>query len=804
MRQLRQMTRQRGSALAFALVVITGIVIVSGTAVLYGLNSTSVSSNQRMRGQLRGVAQSGVTEALHQLWDKYLITQTGQIAGTAASYQKWLNGIVANNATVTLENTTAGKTTLVVTATRLDANPGQNGTYVNIVSLASNNNTPPDTVKLTGEYLVGAPPWNGLAFALLTNNVNCIFCHAHFDNAARYYNTNSANYGTYTGARVAALQQVAIRTNQTNANSDSTIAGTLYTTNSVFSDDGNSLVPAGTANGSLSYETTANGTGPNLQFMQLNSSGAIMQDPANGKEYLEEASNTTAISNNMAELSTTQTSPTSGMSGGTLTSNDANVYIDYPTATSAQTDGAVPTTFPPVVPNASGDKYVDSSDWAAAAQGATGTLQGLATQVPFGSTLTKSFSQTETAPSVTFGQGAGQTNLNAGANGTGTNASGASVVLYGTTANPIVLSGTVAFPGDVIISGVVQGTGEILARGNLYVVSDLTYNDPGITAPPGAGNPATGSRNFGDVVGGTAQNAVAYAAGGNVLIGNYIDSYGGGSTLGSQQMSFSEASIFNRDQWAQTQVTLPSSSGQVSNVPPSVKDPTTGNPGTNVNGTYTPDYVPRFYTQENGNVYIAANIGPANANLAGTAGSSSNPYYYSATSGWYNGSASDIPTVADTQALKTSYLAGTSTINQDGSVTATAPANYLDSHAPAGTLSPAVLTLDPNTYGGTPWLSRSTMDTFTQAAMAARPNNRPLEIDGMVYTNNSIFAMAGVSGDNTGAQMLVNGALLSANTGILAPSGLQLNYDANTAQYINVKDTNQVALQVGWLIEGAK
>src|SRR5271154_1456327 len=111
MRQLRQMTRQRGSALAFALVVITGIVIVSGTAVLYGLNSTSVSSNQRMRGQLRGVAQSGVTEALHQLWDKSLITQTGQIAGTAASYQKWLNGIVANNATVTLENTTAGKTT---------------------------------------------------------------------------------------------------------------------------------------------------------------------------------------------------------------------------------------------------------------------------------------------------------------------------------------------------------------------------------------------------------------------------------------------------------------------------------------------------------------------------------------------------------------------------------------------------------------------------------------------------------------------------------------------------------------------
>src|SRR5581483_289378 len=98
----------------------------------------------------------------------------------------------------------------------------------------------------------------------------------------------------------------------------------------------------------------------------------------------------------------------------------------------------------------------------------------------------------------------------------------------------------------------------------LYVVSDLTYNDPGYTAPTVSSGeiqvPGT-ARNFGNISGttGAAQNAVAYAAGGSVMIGNYIDSFNGGSTLGNNQMSFSEASIFNRDEWARTQTRLPSS-----------------------------------------------------------------------------------------------------------------------------------------------------------------------------------------------------------------------------------------------------
>src|SRR5579883_1300094 len=151
--------RQRGTALGYALIIITGVTIVSGTAILYGLNSASASTNLRARSQLRGVAQAGIAEATHQLWDKYLYqTSTGQ-AGTAKSYQTWLNSAsvgvgayaqagLANGSSMTFMNTTIGTTNLVVTLGytkggttlpgRQDASNAQNGTYLNIQATASN------------------------------------------------------------------------------------------------------------------------------------------------------------------------------------------------------------------------------------------------------------------------------------------------------------------------------------------------------------------------------------------------------------------------------------------------------------------------------------------------------------------------------------------------------------------------------------------------------------------------------------------------------------------------------------------
>src|ERR1700722_14701672 len=159
MRQLRN----RGTALGYALIIITAVTIVSGTAMLYGLNATHASSNQRIRGQPRGVAQGGLADALHRVGDRYIAEQPGNTAGTAAAYQTWLSTQsdatgthIANTTgtvTYTMANVTQGTTTLLVTLTRQDSGP--NGTNVNVAAVANDNASPPNVVSLRGTYTVG-------------------------------------------------------------------------------------------------------------------------------------------------------------------------------------------------------------------------------------------------------------------------------------------------------------------------------------------------------------------------------------------------------------------------------------------------------------------------------------------------------------------------------------------------------------------------------------------------------------------------------------------------------------------------
>ena len=63
--------------------------------------------------------------------------------------------------------------------------------------------------------------------------------------------------------------------------------------------------------------------------------------------------------------------------------------------------------------------------------------------------------------------------------------------------------------------------------------------------------------------------------------------------------------------------------------------------------------------------------------------------------------------------------------------------------------------------------------------VAGHPPAYPMSIDGLLYTNNAIFMMARKASTGQG-QMIVNGAIVAADAGVLVPSGggpigLQLN-----------------------------
>jgi hypothetical protein len=111
-----------------------------------------------------------------------------------------------------------------------------------------------------------------------------------------------------------------------------------------------------------------------------------------------------------------------------------------------------------------------------------GTIEG----VPMGSTY-----------------GAGALNL-----GSVTKSYSGNLILTGTPGNCIQLNGPIVVDGDLIIRGCVEGEGSLYAGGNVYVPDSVTYAD-------------------------ATTDKLAFAAGGNIVMGDYrTTGSGGGSTGG--------------------------------------------------------------------------------------------------------------------------------------------------------------------------------------------------------------------------------------------------------------------------------
>lgn len=88
------------------------------------------------------------------------------------------------------------------------------------------------------------------------------------------------------------------------------------------------------------------------------------------------------------------------------------------------------------------------------------------------------------------------------------------VVLNGTAANPIVISGPVVVEGDVIIRGVVRGQGIIYSGRNTHIIGDITYETPPAWPKPDTNPSATDTVN-------ETRTFLGLASKGNVIIGDY-------------------------------------------------------------------------------------------------------------------------------------------------------------------------------------------------------------------------------------------------------------------------------------------
>ena len=367
------------------------------------------------------------------------------------------------------------------------------------------------TVAMQEVFTIGRPEWEGLDFALLANNVNCILCHAEIDDAQRFYNRDPLARGTFDRVRVGSLESFHVRENP-----ESKIAGTLYLGGDALREDGSRI----TDWGSFSLKSAA-----------FDGQAKLIEDL-------------------VGQLTSTDLTPADTSTPRPL----ANLYLDYLNpGPGGQVDGELPDYFPSPFPDNGGfdpvtgdatpelgdNRVLDSNEFMAAAGAATGSISGgTVAVVPPGSRL-DSLSDYDSA-------------LLSGTN-TLSNLTHGNVVLHGTALNPIVIDGPIAVDGDVVLSGYVKGRGSIMASGNVFIPSDVQFLD---------GTDGSGARTYGTASDGTV-NALGIASGGNITVGDPTHpALGVGPAVdGTPDTPFNfimdELAIFNRGEWMKTQAELP-------------------------------------------------------------------------------------------------------------------------------------------------------------------------------------------------------------------------------------------------------
>ncbi|MEM7310382.1 MAG: hypothetical protein AAF682_27140 [Planctomycetota bacterium] len=612
-------------------------------------------------------------------------------------------------------------------------------------------------------YTVEPEDFDGFDFAVLANNVNCIFCHTNIDSVERFYNADSDSYDSFDRVRVGALETVMLRHMSGAAgpisdfDSDSFIAGTLYVRGDVTDQDGHPL-------GSFS----------DLAFQGYDF------DTTNGK-LIEDA---------FGELVTTPFSP-----AGSPPAPMENLYLDYPEVYADMVDGAMPTSFPSPIPDdggidpmtglpdpaAKGNKLVDDLEFDLVSETAEGAITaGIIGLVPDGEKIDD---VAEYAAAVFVGnQDSVQQTV------------GGNLILTGTEDNPITIDGTVAIDGDLIINGYIKGEGNLVVRGNIYVPTDLQYLDGSAYLESDPEGSPSGPRTFGVAQDGT-KNAVGLAAGGNVLIGDYLspsrlqpdlskvdpEKYDivSGDETDDWNFALAEMSLFNRAEWAKTQEYLPNAAGEADDADdPVLLNPMTGYPVTWVpNPDYEPNYVPRYYHFGEGDTVPIYNRG--------------NIYFDELTGTWVGDA--EVPVYWDTSLL-----------------TLADPDDPSDPVLfPVGDPAAVLKQVTPTDA----WIPDDLYKVSIEYFEDTRPFGEPMAVDGLVYTNNSIFGIVSRITPMLG-RMTVNGSLVASDLGLLVPGyedpfglsgntsplsdfaiGLQLNYDQRVKEMLNVKNPLQVQLK---------
>lgn len=649
--------------------------------------------------------------------------------------------------------------------------------------------------------------WDGLDYALLANNINCLMCHTHVDDAARVYNEDPSLYGTFERVKVGSLESLQLRESP-----HSSVAGTLYLAGLGLDEHGAPI---------SNWQTHA------IKSRAFDGHGTLVQD-------------------HFGDLSATDLTPADADDPKAL----ANLYLQYASDPEQQVDGFLPDLFPSPFPDdggydevrggpvesAAGNRRVDPSEFDAVAEFATGSISG------------GSIGLAE--PGDRIGSKRAYEDLAAGNRDRLERNAKGNVVMHGTIDDPIVLDGTVAIDGDVIISGYVVGEGSLQVSGNVFIPSDIRYAD---------GTSAMGNRTFGEAADGRT-NSFAIASGGNISVGDvFRPMWGNGAPVtGGPDSSFNfildELANFNRMEWMKTQPTLPGAETQkkvgerefqvkrwnwkkktytVTKPIYEVVKPKRIKVGTKVKTVPVYKWIGGYKVQT-GTKKVTRPVYKWVGGSKKKVGEkkvtktkwvkTGKPWYETRTEAIYEDYTPQHtnPLYAGADYVPRYYAFGDDDVvpifNKDGHFDPNTQ-TWLSADR-AGGWSDSKLTLADPTDGSDPilfpaggptaaistllatdgWLDDDVLHEVLRTSQSGRDGST-FEIDATLYSNNSVFGiMPGRKAPGVNGKLRVNGSIVAADIGLLAPRGVEINYDSRSRRRLDLTADTEVRVQRQFLV----
>lgn len=799
--------KSRGSAL-FAVVPVVVLVMAMLMAVVGTVTSTSKSNDKTVSLlDAENAARAVVSLAVEDIWSDFAAV-TDVASAQPWDFQLFLTNLGLQDqsdaespagtdisARLSLPTDGNGRPTFggavveSLTAYRLD-DWDSTALVVDVrVAMERGNEGSSETVRHAVQeiFTVEPPEWEGLDFALLATNINCILCHTTLDNVERFYNTDQDQYGTFDQIKLGTIESLHFRSDP-----DSSIAGSIFVGGDAMEGDGDSITDWSKFN---------------LKSRLFDEEGKLVQDDWGAM-----------TATNLQRPDSDDPSKTPNLFLG----EDAHGE-----------DSFLPSSFPPPFPDNGGydpetgevltaqanNRLVDDEEFETTVGGSDGTIAGGRISVLDPSEVVDTFNE-----------------LSAMRNGMGHAVDGVvagNVYLHGEKNDPLLLSGEVAVDGDLVISGYVRGSGVIRARGNVYIPADLHYAD----------GSEDGNRTYGAATDGSPNN-LSIAAGGNIVVGDfYRPAWGKGSpATGGKDGSFNfvmdEVAIFNRMEWLKTQETLPGKAAKVQTGTKTVmKDEYK---------TVTVQETVAVYSQVKTGKKIQE---PIYKNVTTTTGVP--PYQTTTTTKVLTGYKTvdeyvkvqtGTKVVTKTKSVKTGnkipvveavyewqtpqhanpyfegddYIARYYTFDEGKPAPIFNKSGYFDPNTghwmsderaagwddnklsyadPSKTSDPYIYDTDGSAQAvvsslapSGDWINATQMQKLIDLNLAQRGQKKdPLEINATLYSANSIMGVVGNLGsDHTDGKLHVNGGLVASDIGVLAANGTQINFDGRGADRLSI------------------